>query len=183
MVGLNIIDVFQNEFSKIFFELTENKIYSNIIFLCIGTDRVAGDTYGPLVGHGLKQYFKNSINVDVVGDIENVVCATNVSYIMQKIETNYSNPFIIAVDASLSEDIKKVGNILVSSGGIYLGSSLGKRKIYVGNMNIRGVVAKNMGIPKYNFRMLQSVHLNNIIQMSNATVKGIISSIDYNYVL
>ena len=36
---------FISDFSNIICKVTENKTYSNIIFLCIGTDRITGDAF------------------------------------------------------------------------------------------------------------------------------------------
>ena len=36
---------------------------SKLIFLCIGTNRVIGDCFGPLVGSKLKHYFSQEENV------------------------------------------------------------------------------------------------------------------------
>ncbi len=33
------------DFSNTICTLTENQVYSNVIFLCIGTDRMTGDTF------------------------------------------------------------------------------------------------------------------------------------------
>ena len=41
-------------------ELNEkNKAFSDLIFLCIGTDRLTGDCFGPLVGDKLKSNINN----------------------------------------------------------------------------------------------------------------------------
>lgn len=40
---------FVNDFSSVLYGLTNNREFSNVIFLCIGTDRVTGDSFGPLV--------------------------------------------------------------------------------------------------------------------------------------
>ena len=42
------------------------KSKKEVIFLCIGTDKIIGDSFGPIVGHFLKQN-----NYTVYGDLEN----------------------------------------------------------------------------------------------------------------
>jgi len=36
-------------------ELNKNIKISNLVFLCIGTDRITGDCFGPIVGAKLKK--------------------------------------------------------------------------------------------------------------------------------
>ena len=52
----NIKDVKYNKFICDFYnELKKfNNEYSKFIFLCIGTDRMTGDCFGPLVGSKIK---------------------------------------------------------------------------------------------------------------------------------
>ena len=93
---------FANDFTKTISELTENKVYSTVIFLCLGTDRVTGDTFGPLVGQKLKQLFQNTKNIEIFGDLENNICNNNIDEWIKLIGQKYSNPFIVSVDSALS---------------------------------------------------------------------------------
>lgn len=164
-----------NEFVKEFTEIIENKKYENIILLCIGTDRITGDCFGPIVGsiliNKLKNY--NIPNIDVIGCLED-----NVSF--QKIEnrllpklSQYKNPLIISIDAALS-NTNNVGEIFVKNSGIELGRSLNKRHKIFGDISIKAVVGKNMKCNQENFRILQNIPLNKVMKLSNLVANGII---------
>lgn len=105
---------FINDFENIMCNLTAGKSYSNIIFLCIGTQRIIGDAFGPLVGTRLNNCLKNANRLNVIGTLENSVSLCNINEIMRNIEKTYTNPFIIAIDAALSTT-DNIGKILVTN--------------------------------------------------------------------
>ena len=71
----------------------------NIIFLCIGTDRSTGDSLGPLIGYKLR-YLKKK-NFSIYGTLLNPIHSKNLALILERINANFDNPFIIAIDACL----------------------------------------------------------------------------------
>ena len=110
---------FVNDFSDVLYSLTNGKCFSEIICLCIGSDRVTGDTFGPLVGDKLKCLFKDEDCVKVIGTLNNTVNSNNISEIIKTIENEYENPFIIAIDSAIS-NYKKPGEIAVSNESVTL---------------------------------------------------------------
>ena len=104
---------FANQFSNTICQLTKNKLYSNIIFLCIGTDKVTGDAFGPLVGYKLKNALNHIQKVDIIGDLDETVSNTNILNAIEYIQKNYKNPFIVSIDSALSVR-RNVGDIIVS---------------------------------------------------------------------
>ncbi len=80
-----------------------------IVFLCIGTDRSTGDSLGPLVGDKLKFLIRD--RVMLYGNLEYPVHAKNLCSTIDEINTQYSNPYIIAVDACLGT-LSNVGKII-----------------------------------------------------------------------
>ena len=132
---------FVEDFSSRIFEITDGITYSNIIFLCIGTQRLTGDAFGPLTGTRLTNLFRNANRLNVIGNLNNNISLCNVNEAMNNINSTYTNPFIIAIDAALSSQ-DNIGKILVTDGAIQLGSSLNRTGIQVGDMSIRGVVRK-----------------------------------------
>ena len=135
---------FMKDFGETIDSLTLNKTFSNLIFLCIGTDRVIGDSLGPIVGYKLKKYFGDIKNVQIIGDLENNICSTNIEKTVEKICKDNSNPFIISIDSALSRDDTNIGKILVGKGGITIGNGMGKNKYIVGDMFIKGVIAVDL---------------------------------------
>ena len=115
----NLYNNFVNDFSNVMCRLADGNQYSNIIFLCIGTDRLTGDAFGPLVGYKLKSFFSNASKINIIGDLANPVCSNNISDVARQIRKNYQNPFIIAIDSAMSTPAN-VGTLLVDEGPISL---------------------------------------------------------------
>ena len=168
---------FVNDFSRVLSDLTNNKCFSNIIFLCIGTDRVQGDSFGPLVGYKLNCLYKCTENTEVIGDFNNLVCAKNIQKVIEEIKNTYKNPFIIAIDSALSKN-NNTGEIIVSNKGIYISNTTIGKCIYVGDMSIRGVVGQNTCNHKCNMQILQTIPLGTIMKMADITSNGIYNVIE-----
>ena len=124
----NLYNNFVNDFSNTMCEMASGNQYSNILFVCIGTDRITGDSFGPLVGQKLNLLFSNADKINVIGNLDNPVSANNASNIIKDINNQYTNPFVIAVDAALSTQ-NNVGTIAVNKGGLHL-RSRSKQKVY-----------------------------------------------------
>ena len=80
---------------------TNGKSWSEIVFLCIGSDRVTGDCLGPYIGYRLSQY--HIPGVFIYGTLQNPVHAVNLSSILSRINHLHPQALIIAIDSSLGE--------------------------------------------------------------------------------
>lgn len=147
---------FINEFSDILYNLKTEKPYTDYLFLCVGSDKITGDCYGPIVGQKLKEGFKNTYqNIHVYGTLDEPISAINLEGVVNKIYKIYNKPCIIAIDSALGAQ-NDIGKILVTNKKIQCGKGTNKKLISVGDISIRGVVAKDYKIPKYNFSSLQN---------------------------
>ena len=74
------------------------------VFVCIGSDRVTGDSLGPLVGTRLQ--YADNFTLPVYGTLDFPIHALNLKDAMRSIK--YFHPYnpIIAVDASLGARLK-----------------------------------------------------------------------------
>lgn len=170
---------FVNDFSSKLYNLKSETPFTDYIFLCVGSDRITGDAYGPLVGENLKKLFKNFYkNVRVVGTLENPVSGSNLEKEVENIINTYKNPCIIAVDAAFSKK-EDIGKIVVSNSKIKFGKGTNKKMIEVGDISIKGIVARDYNIPRYNFKELQNTSLNIVINLANITADGIYNVIKY----
>lgn len=163
---------FVKNFSIVLREKTKDLEISKLIFLCIGTDRVIGDSFGPLVGYKLKYLFRNEENIKVIGSLENTVCAHNISKIISEINEMYKDSFLIAIDAAFSNK-NNIGQVLVSRNSINVGSGFNRNNICIGDISIKGIVSKSFNNPKYNFKLLQNTRLNLIMSMADSVSQGI----------
>lgn len=167
-----LYDNFVQDFSVALREKIREIEISKLIFLCIGTDRVIGDSFGPIVGYKLEYLFKDEENIKVIGDLNNIICIHNVLRTIKNINDEYPESFLIAIDAALS-NTNNVGKIVVSKNSMNVRSCFNKKGIYIGDMSIKGVVCKNLKNPKYNFKLLQNTPLKLVMNMADVVAKGI----------
>ncbi len=168
---------FVQDFSIVLREKIRDLEISKLVFLCIGTDRVIGDSFGPLIGYKLKTLFRDEENIKVFGTLDNIICMHNISNVINEINNTYQESFIIAVDAAFSKR-NNIGKIVVSKNSLNVRSGFNKSNIYVGDMSIKGVVAKDFNNPKYNFKILQNTPLNFVMNMADLVANGIYNVIN-----
>jgi len=176
---VNIENNFTKEFNKFIYEYKNND-YSDIIFLCIGTDRITGDAYGPLVGNKLTRLFENINNekITVIGTLKKPLNAINIKEVLKDIKSKTEKPYIIAIDSAFSKK-ENIGKIILSNSGMYIGKGLNKKSDKIGNISIKGVVAKDYKIPKVNFAILQNTSLGLIMDLADYTADNIFEVIKY----
>jgi len=154
--------------------------YIELVFLCIGTDRMTGDCFGPLVGSKLKERLEqyNIFNISIYGTLKENVCYTNIKEIIKLIETRHPQACLVVIDAALATQ-EKIGNIFVNREKMVLGKGLNKSKIEVGDISIKAVVGKNYKLPNYNFSHLQNISLNVVITLADMVAEAITEVIKY----
>ncbi|MDZ4957009.1 spore protease YyaC, partial [Clostridium perfringens] len=125
----------------------------DIVFICIGTDRCTGDSLGPLIGYKLKIVSKNKIHI--YGSLETPVHSQNIIEIINKINSNFINPYIIAIDSCLGK-INNIGKVFIDKNPIRPGLAVNKNLPLVGDLSITGIV--NIG-GNFEFIVLQNTRL------------------------
>lgn len=155
-------------FSKAFATQISQNTMGPIVIVCIGTDRSTGDCLGPLVGTKLTEDYRSPL--DVFGTLDKPVHATNLNEYIEEINNNYSNPFIIAVDACLGS-ISSVGYVNICPGALRPGAGVNKDLTPLGKLHITGIV--NVG-GFLEYFVLQNTRLNIVMKMANLISKGII---------
>lgn len=133
---------------------------TQIIVLCIGTDRATGDCLGPLVGERLK---KEVPDVPVYGTLEHPIHALNLESTINDIYEKYANPYIIAIDASLGVP-EHIGYATLSYKPLIPGKGVNKKLPAIGNLSITGIV-NVAGFP--NSVLLQSTRLHTVMTLAN----------------
>ncbi len=138
-----------------------------LLVLCVGTDRSTGDALGPLTGTLLQE--KELSVVDIMGDLENPVHATNLAENINYIYQKHTEPFVIAVDAGLGKK-KSVGCIDVKRGPLKPGTGVNKKLPQIGDLHITGLV--NIG-GYMEYLVLQSTRLSLVIKMARIISQSI----------
>lgn len=153
-----------------YFEECMSSLYSDdftdIVFLCIGTDRATGDSLGPLIGYKIKDMRYS--NIHVMGTLDEPVHAKNLDENIMKIKT-LQKPFVVAIDACLGK-FERIGFINIKEGPLSPGSGVNKQLQSVGDMNITGIV--NMG-GFMEIMILQNTRLSLVMNMANLISSGI----------
>lgn len=151
-------------YTKLNIILKENR---HMVFICIGTDRSTGDSLGPLVGYKLKFLSRN--NIHVYGCLENPVHSKNLIDILNKVNSHFKNPYIVAIDASLGS-LQSIGKVFIEEGPLYPGLALNKELPPVGNLSITGIV--NIS-GNFEFMVLQNTRLYTVMSLADCISNGI----------
>lgn len=143
-----------------------------IIVVCIGTDRATGDALGPLVGDFL---FDGGFDYGVAGTLQYPVHALNIRETINNIYTEYNNPFVIAVDASLGMT-KDIGLITLSNTHLFPGKGVNKKLPAIGDISITGIVNQS---GKPGSALLQNTRLYMVKNMAECIGNALLYANDY----
>lgn len=151
---------FLHKFSAFLSDMLENSLdgYTDVVFVCIGTDRATGDSFGPMIGTILKR----SNTANVFGTLDNPVHALNLGAVTDMIKSSYKKPFIIAIDASLGTN-GHIGCVTISRDALCPGSAMSKDLGSIGNIAITGIVNK---WSVNSLSVLQSTRLSVVVHMA-----------------
>jgi putative sporulation protein YyaC len=141
---------------------------SEILILCIGTDRSTGDSLGPLIGSNLLK--KNPL-FRVLGCLEQPVHAANLSETLEQISL-LSPQLTVAIDASLG-NMDGVGLINIGAGSLQPGAGVNKRLPPVGDIYITGIV--NVG-GFMEYFVLQNTRLSLVVNMAEVICFGVLQA-------
>lgn len=109
----------------------------------------------------------------IYGNLSHPVHAQNLAATLKEIYQEHSNPFIIAIDASLGKK-EQIGYISLKTEGIYPGKGVNKILPKTGDISITGIV--NTDTP-LNQLLLQTTRLDTVVRLADF----ICSAISYTY--
>lgn len=137
------------------------------VFLCIGSDRVTGDSLGPMIGSWLKgRYYRE---LPVYGTLELPVHALNLDETMEQVRRMHKGHPVVAIDASLGTR-EHQGYITVGKGCICPGAGVNKSLSEVGDLFITGIVGVS---GRFSHLSLQTARLSWIISIAEQIAGGI----------
>jgi putative sporulation protein YyaC len=133
-------------FTRIF---EPNRIYQSLclacepfcappVVLCIGSDRVTGDCFGPLTGEYLVR--RHNTRCFVYGNLSRPVTALNLAETVRFLKLRHPKNPVLAVDSALGE-ADDVGSFRVFSGSLAPGAAAGKNLPAVGDVSLTATVA------------------------------------------
>ena len=145
--------------------------WSELVFLCIGTDRVTGDCLGPFVGQELSHY--SGMNFTVYGTLFQPVHALNLIDICTHIKKCHPDALIVAIDASLGQK-KHLGYVTIANGALHPGAAIHKKLPSVGHIRITGIVNVSGVLEQLT---LQTTRLSTVVFLADKIVQGILETI------
>lgn len=108
-------------------------LFTPPVFLCIGSDRVTGDSLGPVTGELLETA------APVYGNLVRPVTALNLVAVEREIRINHPKRQIVALDSAVGSP-SDIGSIRVFAGGLKAGEAMGKNLPEVGDVSITATV-------------------------------------------
>ncbi|MBR2029492.1 MAG: spore protease YyaC [Clostridia bacterium] len=144
-----------------------------VVVLCIGSDKVVGDSLGPSVGTMLL----DGLNSDVIvyGTLQTNVNAKNLLLVKEMIKVLHPDRTLLCIDAALGV-ASEVGTIQIYNHGLYPGSATNKNLPCVGDLSIVGVV--NQKMCAFELSMLYTAKFNLINQMAQTICNTILSCVN-----
>lgn len=146
------------------------------VILCIGTDRVTGDSLGPLVGTFLAAYAEQNFLIrqkrafPVYGTLDFPVHALNLENTWKQIKKKHPHNPVIAVDASLGTK-RHLGYITVGQGSLQPGAGVQKNLSSVGDFFVTGII--NTAVPEAQLA-LQNTRLSSVTGMACCIAHGLL---------
>lgn len=146
------------------------------VFVCIGSDRVTGDSLGPIIGSELKKALKKDI--PVYGTLETPIHALNLNDALAAIKEQHPDHTLIAVDASLGTR-EHQGYITIGKGSIRPGAGVDKTLESVGDIFITGIIGVSS---RLSHLTLQTTRLSSVMAVAEEISTGILKSFGYPFV-
>lgn len=107
-------------------------INSSMVVVCVGTNKVGFDSFGPRLGTILE---KEGIFAKVYGTIEEPITALNIPYYFEKILSENQNKIILAIDACQCGP-SQIGEIFFLKESLFPGSAFGKSLGSIGDYSL-----------------------------------------------
>lgn len=164
-------DIYSTITHRLLFHFARTTPGTQIVVICIGTDRSTGDALGPLVGTALSRF--DSPLFDLYGTLDEPVHAVNLEETLALINDRYSNPFIIGIDACLGHSTS-VGSIQVVEGPLRPGAGVNKQLPPVGDIHLTGIV--NVG-GFMEYFVLQNTRLSLVMRLSDIIASSLYSAL------
>ncbi len=125
----------------------------NYTFVCIGTNKIIADSFGPRVGNKLKQVFYSSTEINVYGTMQNPVHLKNATYFLEELKNKNK---IILIDSAIGKR-EDIGNTYVNRGGMEIGKAFNQSIYFPANINIKTVIGAKEYIPNYSVNQIENL--------------------------
>ena len=145
------------------------KKWTEIVFLCIGSDRITGDCLGPICGQKLSGLCAS--RSFIYGTLSHPVHALNLSETLVTILGRHPAGLILAIDASLGAE-GHLGYISAGTGPLIPGAGVKKELPAVGDIFITGIVNQSGMFDRF---LLQTTRLSTVLRLADTITLGILN--------
>ncbi|ABO66259.1 spore protease YyaC [Geobacillus thermodenitrificans] len=160
--------------------LIRNELFSllpahvrHLTVVCIGSNRINGDSLGPFVGTLLENAYPDHLTV--IGTLQQPVDATNIRQVHQQLQ-NKDDSYILAID-SIVGPRPFVHTIAILPGALAPGTALGKSLPRIGDISIMGVMMEDTA----DVSALPYTNLHIVYQMAKVIAIGLSLTIRQRY--
>ena len=150
-----------------------------IKILCIGTDKVCGDSLGPFVGHYLSHLFntfscysQTAGRLSLYGTLEAPVHAINLMTTLEQWSNEDNHTCTIVVDASLGTK-HQTGCVTLANKPLQPGEGVNKKLPLIGQIAITGIVGTAKDSLRQSQLALHQTRLYDLIILSEFIAEGI----------
>ena len=147
----------------------DGRMFRELVFLCIGSDRITGDSLGPLIGYQLSPYCSRVFHV--YGTLDDPVHALNLPDRISYIHSRHPEALLVAIDASLGP-CSRIGALSLHPYGLQPGSGVHKHLPHTGDISITGITNSESLHP---YLALQTARLSTVIKMAEEVCECILS--------
>lgn len=122
-------------------------------FVCIGTNKIVSDSFGPRVGDKLKQVFYSSPEISIYGTMQSPVHLKNATYFLEELENKKQ---IILIDSAIGKR-EDIGNTYVNRGGMEIGKAFNQSIYFPANINIKTIIGAKGYMPNYSVNQIENL--------------------------
>ncbi|MGQ7884475.1 spore protease YyaC [Paenibacillus sp. WC2504] len=146
--------------------------YTEIVIICVGTNRYTWDSLGPMVGSRLSERFEGHRHVHLYGTLEKPVHALNLQKTIAHIAKSHNQAYTIAVDAALGQ-FYKIGTLQLVEEPLQPGVSLNKELPPIGHIHLKGIINNHSLL---NHKVMEHTSLTFIDEMSAVISRLLVKS-------
>lgn len=137
------------------------------VFVCIGTNKLIADSFGPRVGEKLQIALEGYPKIQVFGTMKEPVHLKNAKDVLARLNENKP---IILVDSAFGNK-EAIGATYMNTGGVEIGKAYGKSFYFPAHINIKTVIANQISMPNWNIRQIDLLAQKVASQITNVMCK------------
>lgn len=137
------------------------------VFVCIGTNKLIADSFGPRVGEKLQIALEGYPKIQVFGTMKEPVHLKNAKNVLARLNENKP---IILVDSAFGNK-EEIGATYMNTGGVEIGKAYGKSFYFPAHINIKTVIANQISMPNWNIRQIDLLAQKVASQITNVMCK------------